>query len=84
MHLGADREHALGISQHQIMDRHVAIDRPVDPADLDLHARFHLERGNLLDQEFLARLGIEAEQQARDQNHQRHDQTDRTDRDLLP
>lgn len=66
------------------MDGHVAIDRSLDQADLDPHARFHLERGDLLDEEALARLGIEEQQQARDQHHQPDDQAGQADGDLLP
>ena len=84
MHARGHREHALGVAQHKIVNHHVAIDRPVDPSDFDGHARFEFQRRDLLDQESLARLGVEAQQQARHQHDQRHDKADDPDRDLLP
>ena len=66
------------------MDDHVAVDRPVDPADFDLHSRFHLERSDLPDQEFLARLGVEAKQQHAHEQQEADHNAGNADRDLLP
>jgi hypothetical protein len=67
------KEQSLGIVQPHVVQHRLAVQRPVDPADLDFQAGRGRHLLDPVDQRAMPRIGIDRHERDRRQRHQRDD-----------
>ena len=80
----AGEEHALGIGDAHVAQHHLAVERPVDPPDLDVEAGGGRITADTVGDEAAAGIGIDPQHDDTDQHDEREDRDQQPLQDALP